>query len=159
VLAYLGKVIELKEVEREFPPDLINIVYLPVKRGVSIAPPYDENIADQILADYNYARARGILRAIPNTNRAGPYIVSYRAPITGIDRLHSEYLYQDLSAVPPDVVLFWVDAFLRQAAQERYWDEATSEAIALRLRTEIEKVAVAVPDVKTALATWIVWIK
>jgi hypothetical protein len=74
-------------------------------------------------------------------------------------RLDRDYLFQDLSAVPPDVVRFWVDLFLRQSAQERYWEESRLAKLVLNLRTEIEKVAVTLPDVKDSLKAWIVWVK
>ena len=159
VLAFLGKISELEKVEREFTPEQINVVYLPVERTPSVAPPYDAAVADRVLGDYNYVRAAALLRAVPRANRAGPYIVSYRVPISGIARLDRDYLFQDLSAVPADVVRFWVDLFLRRSTQERYWEEPRLDKLVLDLRTEIEKVAVTLPDIKDAVKVWVVWVK
>ena len=158
-LAFLGKIVELDKIEREFSPGEINVVYLPVESPLSFTPPPDAAAADRLLASYNYARARALLRAVPGAERAGPYIVSHRMPLTGAARLEREYLFQDLSAVPPDVIRFWVDIFLRQTAQERFWEERRMEQLALELRTEIEKVAGVVPGIKDALTTWLVWVK
>jgi len=115
-------------------------------------------IAEWVLDHYNYGRARVLLRALPGTHRDGPYIVSHFKPLTGREALSGQYLYQNLSSVPPSLVLSWVKEFLNQAAEEHHWEGETARQLALNLRTTIEILAKGLPDVLKALDGWIAWI-
>lgn len=150
--AYVGLIPDITSLERYLPRAELNAAYLPID-----APLGPQVSAEWVLHRYDYARARALLRAIPGTHREGPYIVSALRPLSGATSLSGEYLYQDLSAVPPHLASSWVKAFLNQAAQERFWEGRTAERLALRLRTTIGILALGLPDVRKALDSWIAW--
>jgi len=65
-----------------------------------------------------------------------------------------------LSAVPtkpPDLISWWVRAFMDQAAQEHSWNTLTMQSLVLKLRTTIAIVAVGLPDVGKSVGQWISW--
>jgi hypothetical protein len=90
--------------------------------------------AEWILDNYDYARARSLLRHLPAR-------IATALPGLGAQaarrRRGQPYLLQDLSSVPPHLAASWVKEFLNQAAQERFWDERTGARLALKLRVTI----------------------
>ena len=148
----------------------LNIAYLPLKdsppvefsKGCSQLPCGTGNVAfaQWVLDHYNYTRARVLLRAVPagGTHRNGPYIVSSLKPLSTTPILSPPYLYQDLSSVPPRLVLLWVKEFLDQAAQESFEDSRKVQQVALKLRQSIAVAAKGLPDVLEALDRWIAWV-
>lgn len=154
--AYLGLIPDLAALERYVPPRELNVAYVPL-----VAPPARAAAAG-LLAQYDYARARSILRLLPGGNRDGPYIVSALRPLGGADAAAAPpnpYLFQDLSTAPPHLVASWVKEFLNQAAQERFWEERSTERFALKLRVTVGVLGAALPEVKKALDTWIAWVR
>ena len=152
VEAYLQLMPDITSLEKYLGPSVLNVTYLPL-RG---APPKIVS-AKWVLDNYNYARARALLKTLPGSYRDGPYIVSSLKPISGIPSVSGRYLYQDLSSVPPDLVSSWEKEFLNQAAQERFWDERSAEILVLKLRTAIGILAIGLPDVQKSLEGWIAW--
>lgn len=130
----------------------LNVTYVPIDTD----PPKLVS-ADWILQHYNYARALVLLRAVPGSHRDGPYMVSSLAPLTGKESLSGDYLFQDLSAVPPHLISAWIKLFLNQASQERFWEPKSAAYFALKLRTAVGVVAVGLPEVQNALNGWIAW--
>ena len=86
----------------------------------------------------------------------GPYIVSARIPLTDARALPAEYLFQDLSTVPPNVVGLWVRQFKAQAAQERFWETQTKDQFVLSLRAYIARGGEQVSQIGTAVAA-LIW--
>lgn len=165
VTAYLT-IPPIGELEGPIPPQQLNITYLLLKDR----PPrkYAECLQSQcvtnkravavwVLNHYDYDRAQVLLGAVPGLQRNGPYIVSHFNPLTGIGTLSGQYLYQNLSWVPEDLVLSWVKEFLKQAAQEHFWEERTAQQLVLKLRTAIEILAKGLPVVQGGLHKWIAW--
>ena len=148
----------------------LNIAYLPLKdsppvefsKGCSQLPCGTGNVAfaQWVLDHYNYTRARVLLRAVPagGTHRNGPYIVSSLKPLSTTPILSPPYLYQDLSSVPPRLVLLWVKEFLDQTAQQSFEDSRKVQQVALKLRQSIAIAAKGLPDVLEALDRWIAWV-
>jgi hypothetical protein len=133
--AYVGLIPDIAALERYIPPRELNIAYVPLT-----AAPDRQAAADRLLAQYDYARARSILRFLAGGNREGPYIVSALRPLGGTAAtaaLPNPYLFQDLSTAPPHLVASWVKEFLNQAAQERFWEERSAERFALKLRVTV----------------------
>ena len=134
--AYLDFLHPNEQVLRSREPSEINITYLPLE---SLPNEEDPRF---LLHSYNYQRAESILNALESQEslRDGPYIVSYRSPLTN-NTVEEEYLFQDLSTVPERIVRLWVKEFLAQVNEPDYWRERTLETIALTLRTEIARAA------------------
>jgi len=132
---------------------MLNVTYLPLTERPGSKPD-----AEWLLEHYDFARARALLNVIPGNHTLGPYIISYYKPLSGVKRLSSQYLYQDLSTVPPQIVVLWVNEFLKQAAQENFWDEDTVMTCVLSMRKVIEQAAASVPDVSKSLKTILRWI-
>jgi len=135
----------------------INITYLPVRR----APPDDvlelweeqslPEVAEWVLANYDYSRARAILDILGRDGANGPYIVSFIEPTGSFDGRH---LFQDQSNVPADLVSLWTQQFQFQAAQEEYWDEPVAKNLMLRMRTWIAVAGQGLPLIRKALVDW-----
>jgi hypothetical protein len=114
-----------------------------------------------VLDNYDYARARSLLRALPGPNRDGPYILAAFRPLgsAAAGAPSGPYLFQNLSSVPPHLAASWVREFLNQAAQERFWEERTTVQLAQRMRVTVGIMGAGLPDVRNALAGWIVWVR
>ncbi|HEV2687485.1 MAG TPA: hypothetical protein VGV35_02995 [Bryobacteraceae bacterium] len=111
--------------------------------------------AEWLVDQYNYTRARIYLDKLPGSRRAdGPYIVSVPQPLGGVDQVRGRFLFQDLSSVPPSLIGPWVREFTNQVAQENYWQPPAMDDMVLKLRTNIEIAAMALPDVKKAAEEW-----
>jgi len=103
-------------------------------------------IACVLVDDYDYARAEALLSLFATPHTGGPYIVSARQPLSGTGELPPQYLYQDLSSVPPQLVPLWVTLFMVQARDEEFWRTRTKDEFVLRLRTVIAVVSQQLPD-------------
>jgi hypothetical protein len=152
--AYVELVPNIRSLEAYIARPELNITYLPIT-----VPLWSAISPERLLEQYDYARARFLLRALPGTHRDGPYIVSALKPLSGTGTLSDPYLYQDLSSVPPHLVSVWVKEFLNQAAQERFWEKRTTEQFALKLRRTVGTLALGLPDVLKASETWVAWIR
>jgi hypothetical protein len=155
--AYVGLIPDIVALERYIPPAELNVAYVPVRTA-----PDRTTTPERLLAEYDYARARSLLRLFPGGNREGPYIVSALRPLGGAvppTATPTPYIFQDLSKVPPHLVASWVKEFWNQAAQERFWEGRSTERFALRLRVTVGVLAAALPEVKKALDTWIAWVQ
>jgi hypothetical protein len=123
------------------PLDALNITYFPLKSGPSQEKM--ENLksgasnrpaAEELLRRYDYERALVILGGIEGEHHQGPYIISYPARA---NPLNQPYILQDLSWVPPDVIVLWMREFLNLAAQERDWSKPKTASFVLKMRTII----------------------
>jgi hypothetical protein len=135
------------------PKPQLNIAYVAVwsAAGASVS-------AEWLLDNYDYARARSLLRWLPGPNRDGPYLLSTLQPLgSGAPPTPGQHLFQNLSNVPPRLAASWVKEFLNQAAQERFWDERTGARLALKTRVIVSVLGEGLPEVKKALDTWIAW--
>jgi hypothetical protein len=150
--AYLSLIPDVTALEKYLKLAELNVTYLPVDAD----PPHIVSVA-WMLQHYNYARALVLLRAVPGRHRDGPYIISSRSPLAAKPSFTGEYLFQDLTSVPPHLIGAWVKQFLNQAAQEHFWEGNTTERLALKLRTGIGILAIGLPEVQKALNDWIAW--
>ena len=108
-------------------------------------------LANWVLTNYNYARARAFHNSVPDGPQLeGPYFVSTLKPLTGIDVISERYLFQDLSSVPPDIIAPWVKEFMAQASQEQFWEGRNAAQFALKLRKSIALLAMGSSQSKTA---------
>ena len=167
IIAYLS-ITPLSSMEAFLPPEELNITYILLRDE----PPEnietclkeqcsgeESKLAEWVIAHYDYARAQAILRKVPGTHRSGPYIISYYRPLTWVNRLHGQYLHQDLTIVPQHVVQQWVTEFLEQVSLQHYWDEINLRQFSLKLLTAIEIIADGLPEVTAALKKWITWVR
>lgn len=145
--AYVTLAESVQSLERAGKPRReLNVTYAPVLR----LPQKDRPTPEWLLENYDFARARVILSSFPGDYRDGPYIISVLRPLGG-NMFSGNYLYQNLSAVPPRIVLAWAKAFMNQAAKERFWEEQTSQKLARNLRTIVAQLADGYPMVIKAL--------
>ena len=148
--AFLDEIPEIRELlRRHARKSELNIAYIPLKENPVTSAPRDW------LAQYDFTRARLLLRTVPMAAQDGPYIVSYDRPLSTIEQRlgRKDLLLQDLSWVPPSLIRVWVKEFLRQASQpgafakEDLWRQLT-----LKTRTGIDVAAKATSEVETAWA-------
>jgi len=152
--AYLALIPDVTSLEEYLPRGELNVFYLPV-RGT----PPSALTAQWTLDNYDYARARSLLRGLPEPNRDGPYILAAFKPVGGAGTVPGPYLFQNLSSVPPHLAASWVKEFLNQAAQERFWEEKTAMQLAQRMRATVGIMGSGLPEVKKALDGWITWVR
>lgn len=151
--------------ELYIPRNELNITYLPLR-----APADDEFLQALIISDYrsasewlmrnyDYARARAILRRLPGDNRDGPYLVSFSEPVREGLSVSRPYIFQNQSWVPPQLISHWVNEFLNQAAQQDFSNTRGSQQLVLKVRTIIGILAIGLPDVKQSVNEWIAWVE
>lgn len=157
IQAYLALIPTVADLLQYRSANKLNITYVPVK-----VRPTDMPTAEWVLANYDYPRARVLLDLLSSRHQTGPYIVSTLTPLSTLQALPHDHLFQDLSLVPTqpdDLLSWWIRAFLNQAAQEQFWKQQTGELLALKVRTMISVEAAALPEVQKQLASWIAWAK
>jgi hypothetical protein len=128
----------------------INLNCVPVNSS-----PLGDVDPEWILRHYDYARARGFLTAMSGTYFEGPYLLSASRQAADGESLSRPLLFQDLSLVPPHLVAAWYEHFLNEAAQRDFSTATSVGDLALRARTLIAVLAIALPDVQTELDRWI----
>ena len=133
----------------------LNVTYLPLND----LPPSGAG-PDWLLDHYDFARAQIILAALAQ-RPVGPYIVSYKSPLSAASSVETDQLLvEDLSRIPPDLAFLWVNEFSAQAGRPQYWDRPALRTLMLNLRTQIavdaeafEQVRSAYGNLNTALAS------
>ncbi len=148
-LTLIPAVVSLEQVETVQRSEL-NITYLLVD-----VEPESRPGVEWVLEHYDYARARVLMRALGGVYSDGPYIVSSLKPLTGVSELSGNYIFQDLSSVPPHLISMWIREFLSQAAQERFWKKRTARQLVLNLRTTLGIMGEGAPDV----LHWVTWVR
>jgi hypothetical protein len=146
---------ERDEVLRYFPAEAVNVTYLPIRIGREGTDEGNLRNAEWLVDNYNYARARRLLRSIAGEHSGGPYIVSSLVPLTGVTvPLRREYLIQDMTGVAPRLVGPWMKLFLGQAEKERFWDRSRMGEFVLNLRNGMIQLGGAVDSVYGAMEKW-----
>jgi len=129
----------------------INVSYIPL----TAAPRQQESdSAEAILGRYDYARARALLSTLPGTHRDGPYLVSSFTPLSGQAGVSGNFLVQDLSKIPADLVPPYVAQFLNETTQERLGEGWHPQRWLLKLRTILSALGKGAPEVQKAWKTW-----
>ncbi len=166
IRGFIDEIDELAALEAQgVPREEINIFYVPLRPFMNevsfdVMRIYlgdlkrDESVK-QIIESYDFARSRLLLQKL-DLMGDGPYIVSYRTPISGRQGISPEQLLvQDLSRVPPGLVRLWIIEFKRQVVQERSGKNTNLRRFTLRLRTEIAILGKAFHITKEAVASMI----
>ena len=155
---------DITRLETYRPHQTLNITYLPVQVFPDqqilerLGDEKYREVAEWVLKRYDYDRARALLGALAGAHRDGPYIVSVLKPPASNKPIVHPYLYQNQSAVPPYLISLWTKEFLNQAAQERFWQPRMATQFALKLRTSIGILTIALPAVGKVLDGWVVWV-
>jgi hypothetical protein len=152
IRVYLTMIESVREMTNYFAKADLNVTYLPITE----TPPRDRD-AEWLLEHYDFARARLLLDRVGADLRTGPYIISVGRPLSSIAGAIGRHLYQDLSHVPPDVIGFWIKAFMTQAAQQDFWKQRAAAQWLLNLRTAIAIAATGFPKIQESLQAWVVW--
>jgi hypothetical protein len=153
---YLRLCPALADMKTVLAPKQLNANYLPV---MTLPGEKAQVTPEWLLTNYDFTHARAILSTVPGSHLRGPYILSVQKPVDPRATASGPQFFQDLSTVPLDLVTPWYEAFLNQAAQERFSEPKTGELFALKLRTMIGVLAQGLPDVKSSMASWIQWLK
>lgn len=133
----------------------INITYLLVNSIPSNwARESVDSRVDFLIANYDYARATAIAATLPQQDSSGPRIVSVLTPMV-IFAPPRPVLYQDLSHAQASLMTAYVQQFVSQAAQGRFWEQNTLSQFTLNLRNLLETTAVGLGMTKEAVAGWI----
>ncbi len=165
IAAFLRFVPDIADLEgAQMPPRSLNIAYIPLVQDQSPvdkeilnargdSPRIDE-LANWVLLNYDYARARALLNAVPNgPHSSGPYFVSTIKPLSEVSSISENYLYQDLSTVPHNIIEPWVREFISQAGKEHFWEPRNVAQFALTLRKALAEFTQASSEARTAWPT------
>lgn len=154
VRTFLRMVPEINALERHIPPSQLNVAYLPVTSFPPQQLPKNE-LVTYILANYDYARSRSILRLLPGDHRNGPYIVSFPSPITGHQATVKPFLVFDLTIFPPEMIDSAIKEYLCQAENEAFYEERSLPRLALNISNTVHVLAAAQEPIVTALHDWL----
>jgi hypothetical protein len=138
---------DLVQLDRYLDKKQLNAFLLPVLTRPSTAVS-----AAALLDQYDYARAKALLRTTGRSGNYGLYFVSSLKPLS--ERAEGPYLVQDLSSIPPSLVVAWTKEFLNQSAQERFWEERTLPMLGLRMRTTVRVLAGGLGEIASAWISW-----
>jgi hypothetical protein len=127
----------------------LNSTWLPVT-----SLPASDPDSKWLVDNYDYTSAAVFLARAGIKNPDAIYILSVRSPLSKAAPT-PPFLKQDLSHVPADLASTWVTLFINQAAQERFWDSNTFAGVVAKMRLAIALSAQGVPNIETAMATWL----
>jgi hypothetical protein len=127
----------------------LNSTWLPVT-----SLPASDPDSKWLVDNYDYTSAAVFLARAGIKNPDAIYILSVRSPLSKAAPT-PPFLKQDLSHVPADLASTWVTLFINQAAQERFWDSNTFAGVVAKMRLAIALTAQGVPNVETAMGTWL----
>lgn len=127
----------------------LNSTWLPVK-----SLPASDPDAKWLVDNYDYSAAAVFLARAGIRDPDAIYILSVRSPLSN-GAPKPPFLKQNLSHVPADLASTWVNLFINQAAQERFWDSNTFAGVVAKMRLAISLTAQGVPNIETAVGTWL----
>jgi hypothetical protein len=125
----------------------LNATYIPLKRWPDSVKRID--LAESVLAVYDYATAQILLGQVQQAHQEGPYLLSVLQPLSEPGK--PAYLWEDLTGVAPELAWNWVKFFTYLAAQERSWSESSLQRFGLKLRNVIAVGGKVTPDVLKGL--------
>jgi hypothetical protein len=158
IRAYLDMLPPIQRLEQEGAHRReLNVTYLPVTDAAAVDAVLSAG-ADApavLLHHYNYAAARILLAKVPGgPHLDGPYLVSHRQPLSGVERLTGEYGWVDISGTPAGRTRLWVRIFLRETARHEYWAPGTTARVWTTILDELDKAGEGAPEVLKALVFW-----
>jgi len=159
IRAYVDMLPPIQRLEREGARrGELNVTYLPLQDAAAVAAALDgdSEAPARLLRHYNYAAARILLAKVPGgPHLNGPYLVSYRQPLSRVERLTGEYGWVDMSAAPAGRTRLWVQIFLRETARQEYWVAGTTARVWTTILDELDRAGEGVPEVLKGLVFWV----
>ena len=146
--AYLAALPALDEMRNNERLSKLNVTHIPLKEMPKPATPNAE-LAANVLAVYDYARAQALLNRLDTTYQQGPYLISVRDH--PLREGAATYLLEDLTGVVPEQARNWVKFFTYLAAQNRDWSDENFRRFGLNLRNLLAVAAVVTPDMAGVL--------
>ena len=124
------------------------VLYVPIARD-SVSPTQLAD-PDWILANYDYDRARALIRDSARPRHEGPLLVISRLPLTRVSAGH-EVIVNDLSFASADLMGAWIRYQVYAAAGEGSWTQRLWRLGVLRTRTVIHTLSETLPDVRQGI--------
>lgn len=115
-----------------------------------------------VLDHYDFNSSLLLAESIAETRPIGegPYFVSLGAPHRFGEDIVGPYLFQDHSKASARLAALWINGFLNQAWQDKYWEPRVFDRILVRTRTEFETAARATGAMREGLAAMArAWVK
>lgn len=154
--SYLNSIEKIEKHEENYKKSELNICYIPVETEPDI---YFEKLSvkersEWIIENYDYAKARYFINKLDPELLKGPYIISYKKPLSKVSELKTKYLFQNMSNVEPELITLWIDEFLKQSSKAKYWDEEHLNNFTNDLRNTIAIAAEGLDKVAKSLKWW-----
>jgi hypothetical protein len=145
--AFVTSIPDIADLEvRGFSRSKLNITYVllqttppPVLIRQAGTPEQVTAFSEWAYYNYNYARARSLLKSVPDAKGDGPYLISTLQPLSDSQSAQAGYLYQDLSSVEAGCIKLWIGEFLGRASRPMTRDRAAAEELAQTLREVLAK--------------------
>ena len=154
--SYLNSIEAIEKHEENYKKNELNICYIPVetKPDILFEKLSIKEKSAWILENYDYARARYFLNKIDHNLLKGPYIISYKNPLSKDSELETKYLFQNMSNVEPELITLWIDEFLKQSSKAKYRDEEHLNNFTNDLRNTIAIATEGLDKVTKSLKWW-----
>lgn len=142
--AFLSKRKELVEISQYKVDSNINIIYLPVKTSL---PKGFDNLSNKqqinwVMTNYNFKRAKKLLKHFCFEHSSGPYIISFHQPVSVIQEPVTEnFLVQDFTKVPPSVGAMWLDEFIKLSYMNDFQNDINLKVFGESLKTAVGNLA------------------
>lgn len=156
--SYLQVTRQLKNLSRYVRPSQLNATHIPVTE-LPKGKEDDPGFAKQVLASYDFDRAKVLLNKFEKTYDRGPYLISVKAPLSQTPEPVQMHILQDFSRTTPELAATTVKDFEYLAAQQRTWTEQSMRVLPTKLRREVAVAAKVTPEVAGILKEMIQFIK
>jgi hypothetical protein len=140
------------------PRSAINNTFIPVVTAQNVERLTVIQQARWILANYDYARARIILRSFAEPMRDGPYFVSASTPLGRTAAAADAAIMQDLTLTTVNNVGRWVEQFIEQASRQDFRRPESKGQLLLQLRNGLSVIAALGPSVISNVEQLVKWL-
>lgn len=136
----------------------LNAIYFPVMRRPSRSASVAE-IAEWIIDNYDFARAKRILDSIESISGDGPFLLASLSPLGSGLRATTNGFMTDLGRASDETAPLWTRHFIAVSCIPQQWNRTSLERAMLSVRDYISTVAMAGAPVMNAVDSIVAWIK
>lgn len=135
----------------------LNVIHFPVVRQPTRTATPSEAAA-WIVDNYDYTRAKRLLRRCPQAKATGPYLVSSLMPLEALHANQTPYVH-DMTRATDDTWELWVAAFIETSSRPNQWNNTSMMAAMLHVRDVLATIASAGKPVLDARDKVLMWFR
>lgn len=130
--SYLQVTRKLKSLSRYVGPSQLNATHIPVT-ALAQEKEEDPSFAKQVLAVYDFDRAKILLKKFQKTYDRGPYLLSVNSPLSQAPEPVQIHILQDFTRLPSELAATTIKDFEYLSAQQRTWTEQSMRIFLTKL--------------------------